>query len=285
MSDSVHMVAQRDLFATSFVRNFVAGILPRRHVEQTRLWEVDACRALALGMMLVYHFAWNLEDLAGYELSVHSGFWSYWQMATAGLFTFLAGVSLSLSRTRGGGRPTYPSVSTGWARQLGRGAALLAWAMVISLVTYLVFGPERYVRFGILHLIGVSAVLAYPLARYRWLNLALGLAVLGLGIYLDTLDREGPWLVWLVPVMGAGVDQAPLLPMLGPILLGLFLGNLLFPGGRRRLDLPAWETARLLQVARYLGQNTLLVYLWHQPVFVGLFLLAGVAEWPLGSQG
>lgn len=268
------------LFVDSFLRNLAAGVVPRRRLESTRLWEVDTCRAVALGMMVVYHFVWNLEGLAGYDLSLDTGFWSYWQMATAGLFTLLAGVSLSLSRFRQAGRSTG---NRAWARQFGRGAALLAWALVISLVTYLVFGRDGFVRFGILHLIGVSAILVYPLVRYRWPNLAVGLIIMGVGIYLDRLNLELPWLVWLLPVMDAGVDQAPLLPMLAPVLIGVFLGNLLFPRGTRRWALPGSETDTSLRIVRYLGQSTLLVYLWHQPVLVGVLLLLGIAEWPSGS--
>lgn len=271
-------ISQHRPFVASYVRNLYAGIVPKLRLEPTRLWEVDTCRGFALGMMLVYHLVWNLARLGNYDISVHSGFWSYWQMATAGLFTLIVGVSLSLSKVRGqditnGKRP--------WARQFGRSAALLTWAMVISLVTYLVFGSDGFVRFGILHLIGVSTILAYPLVRYRWPSLILGLFILGLGVYLDRMDLEVPWLVWLIPTTGGGVDNAPLLPMLAPVLIGVFLGNVLFPRGVRRFTLPAAESLGPVRVLRYLGQNSLLFYLWHQPVLVGLLLLLGVADWPL----
>jgi len=270
----------RRSFPDLFARALLTAVRPRRRLETTRLWEVDAWRGIAVCMMLVYHFVWDLEDIGGYSIDASAGFWSYWQMATAGLFTLLVGVSLALSYQRGS--TTLPGVSAA-ARTVARGAAIFVWGMVVSLVTYLVFGPERFVRFGILHLIGVAIILAYPLVRHRWLSLALGVATIGLGAFLDTLYLNIRWLLWLLPTAGTGVDHQPLLPMLGPVLIGVFIGRSLFPEGNRRFRVPDWAGRRPVKVLRYLGQSSLLIYLLHQPVLVGLFLLLGVGDWPLGA--
>jgi len=230
-------------------------------------------------MMIVYHFVWDLEDLAGYDIAVNSGFWGAWQLATAGLFTLLVGLSLTLSHHRD------VKASTGTRRgfrQVMRGGAIFFWGLVVTVVTLWVYGPDRFVRFGILHLIGVAMVLALPLLRYKWLNLGLGVAVIVAGTIADNLDIRAQWLVWLVPVTGSGVDQAPLLPMLGPVLIGVFLGHALYPNGECRFVLPDIGPFLPLRFLRYLGQTSLLIYLVHQPILVGLFLLFGLAEWPLG---
>lgn len=261
-------------------RELFSGIRPRRRLDTTRLWEVDAWRGLAVCMMVVYHLLWDLEDLAGYDIAARSGFWRYWQELTAGFFTLLAGVSLTLGSSRVGSSAQQRS---GWRRQLARGIALVIWGLAISAVTYVVLGPERYVRFGILHLIGVSLVLASPLVRHPRLSLALGLLLLGAGPAVRELEPGFMWLVWLIPTPGAGVDQAPLVPMLGPVLLGVSLGRWLFPEGRRRWSIARASELRPLRFLRYLGQSSLLVYLVHQPVMVGLLLLVGIADWPLSA--
>ena len=40
-------------------------------------------------MMVVYHLLWDLHSLGGYDIALRTGFWSYWQITTASLFTTL----------------------------------------------------------------------------------------------------------------------------------------------------------------------------------------------------
>jgi uncharacterized membrane protein len=261
----------------SYLSALRASVWPVRRLYTGRLGEVDAWRGVAICMMVVYHLLWDLSDLAGYDIAVRSGFWRYFQIATAGLFTILVGVSLSLSYQRQ--RPTSPPGSL-WPSYLLRGVVLFTWGLAISLVTLLIYGPDRYVRFGILHLIGLSIVLAYPLLRFRWLNLALGLVISALGPVMRAIRPEFVWLEWLAPTPGGGIDYAPLIPMFGPVLIGVFLGNSLYPGGSPRFPVPPWLLeSPPVRFLRHMGQNSLFIYLVHQPLLIALLLLSGVAEW------
>jgi uncharacterized membrane protein len=76
-----------------------------------RLWEIDALRGVAILMMVVYHLLWDLASLGGYDITLRSGFWSYWQIVTASLFTGLVGLSLTLSYSRE--RQTRPTAACG----------------------------------------------------------------------------------------------------------------------------------------------------------------------------
>lgn len=48
--------------------------------------------------------------------------------------------------------------------------------------------------FGILHLIGISTILAYPLLRFKWFNLALWVALSAAGKWLEPLHFDGRWI-------------------------------------------------------------------------------------------
>lgn len=265
------------LHVRRYLRALRASISPVRELRPGRLGEVDAWRGVAICMMVVYHLMWDLAHFAGYDIAVRSGFWRLFQIATAGLFTILVGVSLTLTYQRErrtapvrGLRPSF----------LIRGVVVFTWGLVISLVTLVIYGPDRYVRFGILHLIGLSIVLAYPLLRFRWLNLVLGVVISALGPVTRTLDLEFPWIEWLAATPGSGIDYAPLIPMFGPVLIGVFLGNSLFPGGVARFPAPLrLVESPPVRFLRHMGQNSLLIYLVHQPLLIGLLLLVGVAEW------
>ena len=184
-------------------------------------------------------------------------------------FTFLLGLSLWLVATRLPRREL-------WRSTVRRSITLIALALLITAGTY-VFVGEAYVRFGILHLLGSMLVLSLPLLTAPlWVTLSVGLAMILVGAYLTTLTVIFPWLIAL-GVAQAGVemvDYYPLLPWGGAALLGVACGRLSYPGGRRRVALPDFSAVAPLRALRFLGRNSLLVYVLHQPILLGtLFAL------------
>jgi uncharacterized membrane protein len=162
-----------------------------------------------------------------------------------------------------------------------RGLKVFFWGLVVTLATYLTIG-HGFVVFGILHLIGFSIAAAYPFLPYprRYLALVGGLIGIGLGIYLNGQVSTGPWLIWLgVKQIGRlMVDYYPVLPWYGMALLGIFAGQMLYPGGVARFNRPAAPHTPVIQALTFLGQHSLLIYLIHQPILQGLLFLSGIAS-------
>src|SRR5829696_1090958 len=142
-----------------------------------RFWEVDAARGVAIIMMIIYHTTYDLDTLGRYGIQTTSGYWALFADVTAGLFLFLVGVSLAISRAR--------TTLMGWrlfGKYLARGLRILAYGIVLTVV-FLVLGMG-VVAFGILHLIGISIILAYPFLRLRFANLVLGVLIFVAGQYI-----------------------------------------------------------------------------------------------------
>jgi uncharacterized membrane protein len=237
---------------------------------------VDAARGVAIGMMVVYHLMYDLDYFGGYPIESTSGFWARFADATASAFLFLVGVSLAISYVRASAG--HPGRSL-FGKYLLRGIRIFAYGMALTLV-FLVFGMG-VVAFGILHLIGVSIILAYPFLRYRFANLFLGLSLVAAGVYMgiEGLTSQNPWLLpfGVVPENLVMPDYRPLLPWFGVVLLGVFAGNVVYSGGRR----PALFAGKAPAVARPLlplGRNSLFVYLIHQPILIALLAAFGVIQ-------
>lgn len=235
---------------------------------------MDAARAVAIVMMVVYHLMFDLDYFGGYPIESTSGFWARFADATAGTFLFLVGVSLAISYSRAsaGNRSLFP-------KYLLRGIRILAYGMVLTAV--FLFLGMGVVAFGILHLIGVSIILAYPLLRYRYANLFLGLFIIAVGVYvrIEGFSSESPWLLpfGVVPENLAMPDYRPLLPWFGVVLLGLFAGNVVYGGGRRPA-LFAGKAPAVTKPLLPLGRNSLFIYLIHQPILVALLAAFGVIQ-------
>jgi len=238
-----------------------------------RFWEVDAARGVAILMMVVYHLTYDLDTFGGYGISSTSGFWAYFADATAFSFLFLVGVSLAISHAKARARRPEGSL---FVKYLMRGLVVLGWGLVLTAVS-LVLGMG-VIAFGILHLIGVSIILAYPLLNLRLPNLVLGLAVVAVGIYIQTLDlvSGSPWLLpfGVVPEGLLMPDYRPLLPWFGIILIGLFVGNVVYGSGRAPLGKGAGP--RLARPLGVLGRWSLVIYLVHQPLLIAMLAALGI---------
>jgi uncharacterized membrane protein len=241
-----------------------------------RFWDVDAARGVAMLMVVLYHLVYDLNNFAGYAIESTSGFWAAFADASASAFLFLVGLSLALSsdRERRAGR------RGPFGKYALRGARIFLYGMLITLV-FLALG-YGYVIFGILQLIGVSIVLAYPFLGLRFANAFAGVAVVAAGSYV--LSRQivagGVAGVLLAPlgVFPEGLfmpDYRPLLPWFGVVLFGLFFGNVAYLPLRKAA--PAAPPPYAAPLA-FIGRHTLFIYLVHQPVLLATLWALGIAR-------
>jgi uncharacterized membrane protein len=234
---------------------------------------IDVFRGTAIICMVLYHLAFDLDYFMGWDLL------STWWVVSLGwyariVFLGLVGVSLGVSR-EGLGLLNRDDVSERelvrwWSHKTKRGMYILGLGYVVSVVTWLIFGYEGYVRWGVLQMIGFSIICMSLLLRYFtrwWVYGWFSLGVFGLTLGLSGKCLTHGWLTWLgLPTCGSmAVDYFPLLPWLGMVSLGVSLG--LFT---------RWviliENTRIFTWGwlRWLGRKSLLIYVIHQPVLLAI---------------
>ncbi|HHJ12983.1 MAG TPA: DUF1624 domain-containing protein [Gammaproteobacteria bacterium] len=231
-----------------------------------RLVVVDLARGIAIAMMVVFHFCF---DLAMYRLApfdfYRDPFWLHARTLILSSFLLLVGIGLVLSTRRG----------IDWRRFMRRLGRIVAGAAAVSVATWWMFG-SRFVFFGVLHFIALASVLG--LAFVRRPRLA---AVLATGAVLVGNLWEHPWFdqpgrrwLGLMTYKPATEDYVPLLPWIGVVLAGIVLAHLLLRNDRlQRLDARLPLQARPLRVLARAGRHSLGLYLLHQPVLIGLIEL------------
>ncbi|MEJ2688556.1 MAG: heparan-alpha-glucosaminide N-acetyltransferase [Deltaproteobacteria bacterium] len=232
-------------------------------MENKRLWEIDSLRGIAVCAMVLSNFLFDLFFFVGLSLSPE-GWPGILARLTAGTFIFLVGVSLTLSYAR---RKTRPHAYWWYLR---RGIGIVLLGIVVTVATWFAAGTQL-VLFGVLHLIGVSIVISYPFFNWRMANIILGLAVFAGGIFLKRVAVHTLWLLpfGLSPANFISVDYAPLFPWWGLVLIGIGIGNLLYPGGKRRYALPDLSANKLISMLSFAGRHSLIVYFAHQPLLLG----------------
>jgi len=224
-----------------------------------RLAAIDGMRGFALCLMIAYHFAFDLVWFRVFRADFnHDAFWLGCRGIIVTLFLGLVGVSLVLAQR------AHPGARAFWRRV----ALIAGCAVLVSGASYVAF-PQTFITFGVLHCIALSSILARPLVNWPRLALLAGIAILAMGNTLHLPLFDTPWLNWIgmMTHKPATEDYVPLFPWLGVVLVGVAVGNWLL--ARERVALvtlgritPAWLA--------WLGRHSLLVYLVHQPLLVGI---------------
>ena len=226
----------------------------------TRYSWIDHARGIAVIAMVVFHFTFDLMFF-GYiaQGTVYRLEWRLFESAIAGSFLFLAGVSFMLAHGK--------SLRIA---SLRRKVLLLAVAAAgISIVTYFIFG-QNMIRVGILHAILMCMIGAIVLRHLHWAAL-LGMAIaIVTAFFTVPIPVEAPaWLQWAIVTTSTpfSVDYRPLVPWSAAFLLGM--------AASYALSAPNPKAHRFTWLT-FLGQNSLIIYLVHQPILFGIF---NVAMW------
>lgn len=210
-----------------------------------RLRWLDLLRSAAIVGMIVYHAAYDVQFYHGWNIDVATGWWKAFQICIASVFLVVSGIGAGLWTNR----------SNAFTKAWKRATRILSAALLVSLATAIV-DDRTWVRFGILHLIALSAFLLPFLRRLH----PLALAALGTAcIALAPLD--------LMPHV-VSVDYVPPVPWFGPVLLGFAVG---IPLSKRTPQ--QTTTSRALDALAWPGKHSLAIYLLHQPVIIGSLAL------------
>ena len=239
---------------------------------------LDTVRGLCILSMVAYHGMYDLVDIIGLGAPWYTGLPGYiWQQSICWTFILLSGMCWQLSR-----------------HHVKRGLLLVGCGAAITLVTGWVM-PSHRILYGVLNLLGLSALLLIPLEKVfrkipAWAGLAGALLLFALtrNVSRGSLGFEGlvlcPLPEWLYTtdlfaVVGFhspsfwSTDYFPLLPWFFLFCAGYFLWSGLSKSARAKELLQAG-----VRPLSFLGRHSLVIYLLHQPVLMGV-TLGGTAIW------
>ncbi|WP_428523802.1 heparan-alpha-glucosaminide N-acetyltransferase [Roseibium sp.] len=235
--------------------------VPSTH--EGRLAVLDLARGVAIVAMAIYHFSWDLSWFAFVDWDVGGApGWRAFAVSIAASFLILVGVSLDLAHHK----------EIRWRSFWKRFALITVSAACVSIGTYFAFG-DSFVRFGILHCIAVSSLIALPFTRLPLLYALVASAIiLALPHWASSSVFDGDMWLWTglgTPAMPS-VDYVPLAPWTGATLLGVALSKAIRQSALMT-PLKQMEFGGLAgRALKWMGRHSLPIYLLHQPLLYGL---------------
>ncbi len=222
-------------------------------MDKKRIWEVDALRFIAIILMLIYHLVFDLKEYLNVDVNYEEFHWYIIGISSAIIFMFISGVSSGLSKN-----------------PIKRGVQVLACGMLVTLVSFIFF-KDMYIRFGILHFLGVCMIISPALRKMDDLTLLLiGLACVITGIYIENITINIPYLLPLgFKYRGFhSFDYYPLIPYLSVYILGILVFRNYY---KERKSI--FKKELYSNFIRKISEKSLFIYLIHQPIYYALILL------------
>jgi len=234
-----------------------------------RLHWLDSLRGVAIIMMVFFHIFFDLEYLNLYPSDLFSGFWLYFGNFVRFSFLGILGFSIYLSYKN---RLPY---SNFLRHQFWRAVKLFGIAMLITLVTF-IFIPGDFIRFGVLHLISIGIILTSLLVKKPKVLFALIFLSLILGAIFDQfiLNTSLFLPLGLRPENFYTIDYFPIFPWIAIIFAGNLLAQIM---DKYSLIINPSLPSRL-KFLEEIGKKSLLIYLVHQPILLGLIWLLFISN-------
>ena len=230
---------------------------------------LDLYRGLAVLLMIVFHFCWDLGSFGFIEFSVHDPFWIYFRSLILTLFFTAVGWSAYVALSKA---PKVEAllIRTRFGSFIKRDLKLLVAASAISLSTYIAV-PDQWIYFGILHFIFVASLISRPFIKWPIPSALFGVGIVMAYHFTDWLTFPNLFysIVDVLNLPHKTLDIVFPFPWIGVFFIGPILGY---------FQWHTWSVPKnsLINIVSFMGRHALLIYLSHQIV---LFAFVAGLDW------
>jgi uncharacterized membrane protein len=233
--------------------------------KSARVWQIDALRGVAMILMTIFHALVDIRDFFGFaDVRYFEPPLVFIGRSSAILFMLISGVSCRFSKNN-----------------VRRGAKVFLCGLAVTAATFFAV-RDLYIRFGILHFLGASMIIAglsekaikKDSARQAIFYIAAPLSLL-LGYFFSQIRTQYPFLFMfgLITPAFRSYDYYPLFPWGGVFFTGYAIGFFI---AKKRERLAKMRKTRISTALCSLGKVSLIYYLLHQPALLAVFYVFGI---------
>lgn len=242
---------------------------------KNRVFELDFLRGLAIIMMILHHLIYDLRYIMDLDIFAwqESYFFEYWVRAPfVFIFLIVSGICCTFSKSN-------------IRRSIKMGAVAIAFSAVFFIIS-IYSKTEMYVIFNIIHILAVGTLI-YSILEYLEKKIIkdirlplLMLVVIFMWLEYPLSKLPATFMPILLPLheqfaSGIGMaDYMPLVPWIGLFFAGAVIGRIFYSQRQSLLPEPPAAVRRIAGPFEFVGRNSLVFYIFHQPVLLlTLYLL------------
>ena len=192
------------------------------------------------------------------------------------LFLVLVGISLAISFERRRLTENEPDMVNFNRHMIYRGCYIFGLGVILTIISFIIL-PGYPIYFGILQLIGVSIIISIVLIRLKSVYLfyvSMFLILLGNIItHISAINDNIFQYILGFHTNIRSVDYFPLVYWLSFVVFGIAIGKLLYQDNKRQFSLLNLCSFTKFKAFSWLAKHSLLIYLLHQPIIIGVLLL------------
>ena len=229
-------------------------------MDAQRYKAIDSLRGFILLNMILYHGLWDVMYMFGVKLDIYTGLpGNIWQKLICSGFILLSGYCTHMS-----------------GKIFKRGGIIFLCGGIITAVT-LIFMPEEKIIFGILTFMGSAMIITGLLEKFmKKLPDIPGIIIFAALFFLTFNIRKSisyPEMGYIGAFLGfpfkdfVSYDYFPLIPWLFLYFSGYYIYGIASPekiGLKKSMDKGVFS---------FMGKNSLIIYMIHQPVVYGILFL------------
>ena len=231
---------------------------------QKRLLGIDIFRGWAILLMIAFHLSYDLQLFHIIDLQIQSNtFFKWFRFLIVTMFLLTVGMSLKLAHQD----------KINWSKLKKRAIFLGLASLIVTISSYFIF-PHTWIYFGILHFILVASFVVLPLRNHPYIALTVAVTTF-IAFQLNILNMK--WLFNMVAVPlhlppAISVDIVRFFPWVSFVLIGMAMVTL--DWHKKVFDNHFFKREnRINSFFTLMGKHALVIYLVHQPLLFGFFLL------------